>query len=97
MSAQVPLFHVNFWVQVHELLVGFMSMEVGKCLGNYIGQFVEHDTKNSSSFWRSYMRIKVCIDVRKPLRRGKKIRMNGGDIKQVFFKYERQGVFCFFF
>lgn len=33
---QGPLFHVNFWIQVHELPVGFMSVEVGMGLGNYI-------------------------------------------------------------
>lgn len=87
--AQVPLFHVNFWVQVHELPVGFMSVEVGKGLGNYIGQFLEYDTKNSSNFWRSFMRIRVSMDVRKPLKKGKKIRKDGGEVKMVKFKYER--------
>lgn len=49
--AQIPLFHFMFWIQVHDLPVGFMNLEVGKGLGNYIGEFVEYDVKNNSSFW----------------------------------------------
>lgn len=34
--AQVPLFHVHFWVQVHDLPVGFMSLAVRQQLGNWL-------------------------------------------------------------
>lgn len=93
--AQVPLFHVFFWIQVHDLPFGFMSLEVGQGLRNYIGEFVEYDAKNNSSFWKSYMRIRVKLDVRKPLKRGKKLRLDDGEVKTVRFKYERLTVFCF--
>lgn len=33
---QTPLFHVPMWVQVHDVLIGFMSQTVGKHLGNFI-------------------------------------------------------------
>lgn len=60
-------------------------------------KFIEYDAKNSSSLWRTYKRIRVCVDVRKPLKSGNKIRRNGGEMKMVKFKYERMGVFCFFY
>lgn len=72
-----------------------MSESVGKQLGNFIGTFVEYDISNNSELWRTYMRIKVTIDVRKPLKRGKKIRKPGGDWSMVSFKYERLSSFCF--
>jgi 14-3-3 protein epsilon len=54
----IPLYHVDFWVQVHNLPTGFMTERVGKTLANYIGSFVEYDKNNKGSFWREYMRTK---------------------------------------
>lgn len=93
--SQVPLFHATFWLQIHDLPFGFMNLDVGQGLGNYIGEFVEYDAKNNSNFWRSYMRIRVRRDVRKPLKRGKKVRLDDGEVKTVRFKYERLTVFYF--
>lgn len=92
---QIPLFQATFWVQVHDVPTGFMSQRVGQILGNFIGQFVEYDANNNSSSWKSYIRIKVLVDVRKPLKRSKKISKQVGEAKVVKFKYERLGVFCF--
>lgn len=92
---QVPLFHVAFWVQVHDVPIGFMTEVVGRVLGNFIGEFLEYDPRNNSDFWKSYMRIRVSVDVRKSLRRGNKINVGGDNIKVVRFKYERLSVFCY--
>ena len=53
-SAQVPLFHTVFWVHAYDLPTGFMSVNVGKQLGNYIREFLEYDAYNNSSFWKNY-------------------------------------------
>ena len=42
-------------------------------MGNYIGEFLEYDASNNSSFWKNYMQVKVKIDVRLPLKRQRKI------------------------
>lgn len=76
---QAHLFHVNFWIQIYDLPVGYMSENVGRQIGEFIGKFIEYDVNNSTALWRSFMRIKVAIDVRKPLKRCKKIRRQGGD------------------
>jgi hypothetical protein len=91
----IPLHHVDFWVQVHDLPVGFMVEKVGKKLANYIGVFVEYDKNNKTSFWRQYMRIRVRVDVRQPLKKESKVKNQGGEWCTVKFKYERLGVFCF--
>lgn len=91
----VPLWHLNIWIQIHDLPTGFMSKIVGKQLGNFFGEFLLYDSKNNSSIWRECMRIKARLDVRKPLKYKKKItRMNGSDFV-VTCKYERLGEFCF--
>ncbi|MCI34941.1 DUF4283 domain protein, partial [Trifolium medium] len=54
----IPLNHVEFWVQVHNLPAGFILEKVGRKLANYIGEFVEYDKNNNTSFWRQYMRLR---------------------------------------
>jgi hypothetical protein len=92
---QIPLFHVNMWVQVHNLPMGLMKEKNGIQLANYIGAFVEYDKNNNSSFWRQYMRLKVKVDVRQPLKRNTKVKNKEGGWCVVQFKYEKLGMFCF--
>ena len=60
----IPLFHVLFWIQVYDILVGFMSLNVGKQLDNFIGKFVDYDINNNAGLWRNFMCIRVLLDVR---------------------------------
>jgi hypothetical protein len=92
---QIPLTYVNMWVQVHDLPMGFMKEKVGTELANYIGAFLEYDKNNNSSFWRQYMRIRVRIDVRMPLKKIAKVKDKEGRWCTVNFKYEKLGIFCF--
>ncbi|PNX91013.1 hypothetical protein L195_g047142 [Trifolium pratense] len=73
----IPLYHVDFWVQVHNLPVGLMAEKVGTKLANYIGAFVEYDKNNNSSFWRQYMRLRVRVDVRQPLKKDSRVDHRG--------------------
>jgi 14-3-3 protein epsilon len=91
----IPLNHVDFWVQVHNLPTGLMAERVGKTLANFIGSFVEYDKNNKGSFWREYMRIRVRVDIRQPLKKESRVKSQGGNWCTVNFKYERLGVFCF--
>jgi hypothetical protein len=92
---RIPLFHVNMWVQVHNLPMGLMKETVGTKLANYIGAFMEYDKNNKTSFWRQYMRIRVKVDVRLPLKKDTKVKDRTGEWCTVNFKYEKLGVFCF--
>jgi 14-3-3 protein epsilon len=91
----IPLYHVDFGVQVHNLPTGLMAERVGKTLANYIGSFVEYDKNNKGSFWREYMRIKVRVDIRQPLKKESRVKNQGGQWCTVNFRYEKLGVFCF--
>lgn len=70
----VSLWFLKMWIQIHDLPKGFMSEVVGKQLGDFFGEFVQYDAKNNSSIWMEYMRIKIWVDVRKPLKRRKKLK-----------------------
>ncbi|GAU14523.1 hypothetical protein TSUD_250650 [Trifolium subterraneum] len=91
----IPLLHVNLWVQIHDLPTGLMKENVGIKLANYIGEFVEYDKNNNSSFWRQYMRIRVKVDIRQPLKKDTKVKNRVGEWCMVKFKYEKLGIFCF--
>lgn len=92
---RVELNRLAFWVQVHDLPAGYITEGIGKQLGAFIGEFLEYDATNSSSIWRQYMRIRVAIDVSKPLKRGRRIKKTDGTSFMVSFKYERLHIFCF--
>ncbi|XP_058760512.1 uncharacterized protein At4g02000-like [Vicia villosa] len=91
----IPLYHVDFWIQIHNLPAGMMMEKVGKTLANFIGAFVEYDKNNNTSYWREYMRIRVKIDVRQPLKRQRRIKNKGGFWCVVKFKYEKLSLFFF--
>lgn len=69
---KVALVELEFWIQIYDLLVGYMSEAVGKQLGNFFGTFIEYDAKNNAGIWREFTRLKVRVVVRKPLKRKKK-------------------------
>ena len=72
----VPLNFLDIWVQVYDLHTGFMSSRVLKAVGDYIGTFLELCSKNFMGVWREYMRIRVRIDLSKPLTRRMRLMRN---------------------
>lgn len=61
----------------------------------FFGEFVLYDMNNNVSIWKGYMRLRIKVDVRMPLKRKKKVsRKNKGDFV-VNCKYENLGDFCF--
>ncbi|KAJ8648294.1 hypothetical protein MRB53_001317 [Persea americana] len=91
----VPLFHTSFWVQIYNLPIGFLSEKILKDIGNYIGLFLDSNENNLMGVWRNYMRVRVSIDVRKPLQRRMRIKKAGGEWIWIDFKYECLNIFCF--
>ncbi|KAK2391420.1 hypothetical protein QL285_064881 [Trifolium repens] len=77
----------------YTLILGLLQQ--GKQLGNFIGEFMEYDEKNNSNFLSTFMRIRVLVDIRKPLKRFKKIKTKVGS-HEVKFKYERLGSLCYY-
>ncbi|KAJ8761865.1 hypothetical protein K2173_005576 [Erythroxylum novogranatense] len=92
---QVPLLNYDIWVQVHNLQTGMMSEAMTIQLGNTLGKFIAYDTKAITMGFRSYMRIKVRLDVREPLLRRKKVLTRQRKEVYVQFKYEKLPLFCY--
>lgn len=64
------------WVQVYDLKPGCMSDRVLKKVGAYIGTYVSSCLKNFTSMWRDCLRVRVLIDISKPLKKCTKIHRN---------------------
>lgn len=91
----IPLHHIDFWVQAYNLSVGFMTELVGKHLGNYIGEFIDYDPSNNSCVLHSYMRLRVLSGCASPAEEGTQGEGGGGNRCVVTFKYEKLATFCF--
>ena len=86
---------VSFWVQIHNLPVGRMKRELALALGAAVGE-VEHvgETEEEKGC-EGYMRVRVKIDIAKPLCRGRKAQLPSGKETWISFKYERLPIFCY--
>ncbi|XP_012080009.1 uncharacterized protein LOC105640334 [Jatropha curcas] len=96
-TKQVEITKIDFWFQIHNMLIGYKSKRLGKEVGNCIGTFIEADSKNFTGIWREYMRIRVSLNIHKPLKRRMQIKKARGDWIWIIFKYERLSTFCFFY
>nr|GMC64407.1 uncharacterized protein LOC109147766 [Ipomoea batatas] len=65
--------------------IGFFSEKIAKTIGDYIGTFVRFDEKNYDGWWKSFLRIKVTIDISKPLLSKMRIRKIGSDWSWISF------------
>lgn len=73
----VTLNSMDLWVQVYDLKAGFMTERILKEVGNYIGNFVASAPSNFVGVWRDFLRVRVTIDITRPLKRRMKIRNAG--------------------
>ncbi|XP_021609072.1 uncharacterized protein At4g02000 [Manihot esculenta] len=92
---EVPLFDAIFWVQAHNLPMGYCNDAAAGLLGNFMGKFLEYDSASFTRRWRNYVRMKVSVDIRKPLKRVKKVATKEGKELYVSFKYEKISTFCY--
>ncbi|KAK5793935.1 hypothetical protein PVK06_035114 [Gossypium arboreum] len=66
-----------FWVQIHDVSIGLFSESLAVQMGNFLGVFPEYDGSNLGKENRNFMRIRVQIDVRRPLKSKKQILFSG--------------------
>ena len=69
----VKLNHTELWVQVFDMPIGLQSERVLRDVGNFTGVFVESDPRNLDGNWKTYILIRVALDIRKPVKRKMKI------------------------
>jgi hypothetical protein len=55
------------WIRVFDLPLGMMNEATGRKIGDKVGKTLEVDAEDDGSVIGKYLRIKVRLDVRKPL------------------------------
>ncbi|XP_031092241.1 uncharacterized protein At4g02000-like [Ipomoea triloba] len=91
----IPINHTEFWIQIHSLPFGLISAMVVSAIGGYLGTLIQTDERNFDGSMRTYYRVRVAIDVTKPLKKQMKLKKDNGTWAVVDFRYERLPTFCF--
>jgi hypothetical protein len=91
----VKFIYSAFWIRIYNLPILSMVKEVGEDIGNNIGRLVEVDVPENGIGWGRFLRIRVEIDVTKPLLRGKILESEDGKPFWVEFRYEHLPIFCY--
>uniref|UniRef100_A0A803MAD7 Zinc knuckle CX2CX4HX4C domain-containing protein n=1 Tax=Chenopodium quinoa TaxID=63459 RepID=A0A803MAD7_CHEQI len=81
------------WIRFLDVPFNKRTLPVMRSIGDSLGGFLEMDDSDPLG-WCEFMRIKVLIDVNKPLRRGIFI-AGSSKPKWIDVKYERLAGLCF--
>ena len=74
-----------------------MSQEVGEEIGSKLGKFIEVDRRSWQFDLAKFMRVRVELEIDKPLRRWAYIASSDGEWLWLTFKYERLPTVCFIY
>jgi hypothetical protein len=66
-----------FWVQVHDMPLLCMTKGIAAKIGESMGKLVDIDLAGDGAGWGRCLRIRVEIDLAKPLERGRALRLEG--------------------
>lgn len=85
-----------FWIQVHGLPLNLMTKENGTLIGANLGHtlFVENPISEDGRV-SQFLRLRVLIDITKPLRQSFNVIRKSGNPLRVHFRYERLSDFCY--
>lgn len=92
---RIQLTEALFWIRMHDLPLSARNEYVGKLIGSKVGQVEEVELEEGEMAWGEFMRVRIKIDVTKPLLRGKMLNLGSNGPVWVCFSYERLPDFCF--
>ncbi|TXG63929.1 hypothetical protein EZV62_010923 [Acer yangbiense] len=86
---------VELWVQIHEVPIMCMNRRMAKWMAEQIGEVIDIPSE-SKECWGRFLRVKVQIDIHRPLKRWLRLKLDKTDnIVVVGLKYERLPEFCY--
>jgi hypothetical protein len=77
-----------FWIRMYDLPLMCMGREMGFKLGSTIGKVEEVKTNDDGVGWGEYLRVRVHLNLFKPIPRGQVLMLKNQSI-WVAFQYER--------
>ncbi|MBA0598030.1 hypothetical protein Gorai_007810, partial [Gossypium raimondii] len=84
-----------FWLRIYNFPLELMDRQMALDVGNALGELVAIYWKDRNGGWTEFVRIKVKINVLKPLRRVVKLLDKEGTEVIGVIKYERLPDFCY--
>lgn len=84
----------KFWVQLHGLPIDRLDIPTAIQIGKTIGMVSELEWE-TDMISGDFLRVRVEVDVSRPLCRGRKVVLNDEEEVWISFKYEKLPNFCF--
>ncbi|MBA0788525.1 hypothetical protein Gotri_027574 [Gossypium trilobum] len=84
-----------FWLRVYSLPLELMDRQMALNIGNAIGELMAIDWKDQDGGWTAFMRLKVKINILKPLKRVVRLVDKEGMETIGVIKYERLPDLCY--
>ncbi|GLT68155.1 hypothetical protein SLA2020_404130 [Shorea laevis] len=91
--SQITFSSSPFWVQVHDLPFACLTKGIGQKIGASLGEVLEVVVPGNGVGWGRSLRIRVLLDLTKPLERGRVLLMGGKSVWAAF-RYEKLPTFC---
>ncbi|KAL8493740.1 hypothetical protein ACS0TY_024787 [Phlomoides rotata] len=92
-SSSITLTTTDFWIRIHDLPLICHTMETIEVMALRIGKLVAYENPSIVEP-NEFMRIKLLVNVTKPLRHGLNICFEGAKL-WISFTYEALPAFCF--
>ncbi|KAK3228886.1 hypothetical protein Dsin_000767 [Dipteronia sinensis] len=88
--------HLDSWVQIHRVPMICMTEPIWRILGGMIGEVSEVDMDTLGNGTGKFMRVRVKVDVGKPLRRCLRVDvLEDGEETVMVVRYERLSIHCY--
>ncbi|KAM6592967.1 hypothetical protein CsatA_000670 [Cannabis sativa] len=89
--------YTPFWIQAHRIPFGRRSPQLAQFIADELGDLIEIYPLSLLENSGPFLRLRVLLDITKPLRRGMTIRFRSiHEPKWISFKYESLPNFCYF-
>ena len=85
----------SFWVQLHNVPETSLNQEIGEVVGNIIGTTIRVADPEDDGEGCEFHRVRVAMNITKPLPRCCKLRSEGKHIGWALLKFERLPNFCY--
>ena len=91
--SNITLTHCPFWMRIYNLPFDSRTEKDVKTIAGSIGEVIE--VEKDEVQWDRSARVKIMMNITKPIRRLQHIRNKAGGVSMIEFKYERLPTFCY--
>ncbi|TXG50932.1 hypothetical protein EZV62_023456 [Acer yangbiense] len=93
--ASLAFNRVAFWIQIPNAPLMCMTKEMGEFIGQLIGDLKDIDVGSTWECFGKYMRLRVELDVSKPLKRFLRLELEKGKESISLLRYEKLPEYCY--